>query len=109
MKIVDTSFKEAKSNERLLKPYLEICSAFDQTQLINKPTRYTLKTSSLLDHILTNSKESVTQHGVITGLLDHDLIFCPRKTKCFQSRKHITISVRAYKNYSKKLLEEQLC
>ena len=52
----------------MLKPYLEICSAFGQTQLINKPTRYTLKTSSLLDHFLTNSKESVTQHGVIRGL-----------------------------------------
>ena len=68
-----------------------------------------MKTSSLLDHILTNSKESVTQHGVITlGLSDHYFIFLTRKIKCFKSRKHNTISVRTYKNYSKKLLEEQL-
>ena len=56
---------EAQSNHRLLKPYSEIRSAFGLTQLINKPTRSTLKTSSLLDNYLTNSKESVTQHGVI--------------------------------------------
>ena len=101
--------QEAQSNQRLLKPYLEICPAFGLTQLINKPTRSTLKTSSLLDHILTNSKESATQHGAITlGLSDHDFIFCTRKIKCFKSRKHNTISVRTCKNYSKKLLEERL-
>ena len=60
-----TKFIEAQSNHRLLKPYSEIRSAFGLTQLINKPTRSTLKTSSLLDNILTSSKESVTQHGVI--------------------------------------------
>ena len=101
--------KEAQSNQRLLKPYLEICSAFVLTQLINKLTRSTLKTSSLLDHILTNLKESVTRHAVISlGLSDHDLVLCTRKTKCFKSRKNNTISVRTYKNYSKKLLEERL-
>ena len=43
---------------KFTKPYLEIGSAFGLTRLINKPTRSTLKISSLLDHILTNSKES---------------------------------------------------
>ena len=77
-----TKFKEAQSNQRLLKPYFEICSAFGLTQLINKPTRSTLKISSLLDHILTNSKESVIQHVVITlRLSGHDFIFCTRKIK----------------------------
>ena len=100
--------KEAQSNQRLLKPYLEICSAFVLTQQINKLTRSTLKTSALLDHILTNSKESVTRHAVISlGLSDHDLVLCTRKTKCFKSTKDNTISVRTYKNYSKKLLEER--
>ena len=76
---------------------------------INPSTRSILITSSLLDHTLTNPKESVTRHGVITlGLSDLDLIFCTRKTKCFKSRKHNTISVRTYKNYSKTLHEEGL-
>ena len=109
LKKSDAKLKKAQSNQGLLKPYLKLCSAFGLTQLINNPTRSNLKTSFLLDDILTNSKESVTQHGVITlGLSDHDLIFCTRKTKCFKSRKHNTISVRTYKNYSKKLLKERL-
>ena len=104
-----TKLKEAQLNHTLLKPYLEICSAFDLTQLINKPTRSTLKTSSLLDNILTNSKESVTQHCVIIlGIWDHDFIFCTEEIKYFKLRKHSTISVRAYKNYSQKLLQERL-
>ena len=58
---------------------------------------------------MTNSKESVIQDGVITlGLSDHDLILFTRKTKCFKSRKHNTVSVRTYKNYSTKLLKERL-
>ena len=59
---------------RLLKPYLEICSALSLTQLINKPTRSALKTSFIFDHILPNSKESATQQAVTTlGLPDHDI------------------------------------
>ena len=88
---------------------MQVCSAFGLTQLIiNKPTRSTLKTSSLLDHILTNSKESVTQHGVTTlGLSENDFIFCTRE-KNVLNQGDITVSVRTYKNYFKKLLEEWL-
>ena len=94
---------------RLLKPYLEICSALSLTQLINKPTRSALKTSFIFDHILPNSKESATQQAVTTlGLPDHDIIFYTRKTKCFKSRKYNSISVRTYKIFSNNLIEERL-
>ena len=88
---------------------MQVCSALGLTQLIiNKPTRSTLKTSSLLDHILTNSKESATQHGVTTlGLSENDFIFCSRK-KNVLNQGDITVSVRTYKNYFKKLSEEWL-
>ena len=43
------------------KTYQNSLSTFGLNQLMNKPTRSTLKTSSLIDHILTNLKESVTQ------------------------------------------------
>ena len=70
--------KEAQSNQRLLK-------LRDMFSFWFEPARSTLKTLSLLGHILTNSKESVTQHGVITlELLDRDFIFCTRKTKSFK-------------------------
>ena len=107
--ILTAELSEAESNQKLLKPFLEVFSPFGLTQLINKPTRSSLKTSSLLDQILKNSNESLTQHGITTlGISDHDLIFCTRKIKCFKSSKRNTISVRTYKNHFKRLLEQQL-
>ena len=44
-----------------------------------KLTRHTL---TLIDHIITNCEEKVTQSGVINiSLSDHQLIFCTRKIK----------------------------
>ena len=45
-------------------------------------TRIALSTSSLIDHILTNTNEKIAQCGLInTGLSDHQMIFCTRKSK----------------------------
>ena len=49
-------------------------------QLIRSPTRVAKSCSTLLDHILTNANEMVSQSGVLDiGLSDHQLIFCTRK------------------------------
>ena len=77
-----------------IKRYNEFCSLYGLEQLISTPTRVTKNSSSILDHILTNSTDRVSQSGVIdTGLSDHQLIYCTRKitrTK-FNSHKNITI------------------
>ena len=74
--------KEAQLKHRLLRPYVETFLAFGLSQLIEKSTRSTLHTVSLIDHILTNLKEKVKDYGVISnGILDHDFIYCTRKTK----------------------------
>ena len=44
----------------------------------------------------------------MANLLTIDFIFCTHKLRCFTSSKHNTISVRIYRNYSKKFYEEQL-
>ena len=77
-----------------IKRYKEFCSLYGLEQLISTPTRVTKNSSSILDHILTNSTDRVSQSGVIdTGLSYHQLIYCTRKitrTK-FNSHKNITI------------------
>ncbi len=63
-------------------------------QLIDSPTRITEKTSSLLDHILTNAHEKISQSGVVNvGLSDHQMIYCTRKIwkQKFKNHKDITI------------------
>ena len=52
--------------------YKEFCSCFALIQLIEFPTRITKNSSSLIDHILTNAKEKVSNFRIIdTGLSDH--------------------------------------
>ena len=53
----------------LLPKYKDFCSIFGMTQLIRDPTRQ----SALLDHILSNCSEKITQSGVMSvGISDHN-------------------------------------
>ena len=91
------------------KKYAQICSTLGLKQLIKHPTRITCHTSSLIDHIITNCEEKVTQSGVIdTSLSDHQLIFCTRKIKRVKTNNHKQISFRSLKNYSMENFEREL-
>jgi len=85
----------------LAKQYNEICCFHGLKQLIKSPTRITVNTSTTLDHILTNSKEKVSESGVIDiSLSDHQMIFFTRKSTKQKFYKHKNINVRSMKNYS---------
>ena len=91
------------------KKYAQICSILGLKQLIKHPTRITCHTSTLIDHIITNCEEKVTQSGVIdTSLSDHQLIFCTRKIKRVKTNNHKQISFRSLKNYSMENFEREL-
>ena len=91
------------------KKYAQICSTLGLKQLIKHPTRITCHTSTLIDHIITNCEEQVTQSGVIdTSLSDHQLIFCTRKIKRVKTNNHKQISFRPLKNYSMENFEREL-
>ena len=45
-----------------------------------KATRVTMTTTSLIDHIVTNTPEKISDSSVIhTGISDHSLVFAIRK------------------------------
>ena len=91
------------------KQYNEFCSTFSLKQLIKFPTRITSISSTLIDHILTNSPQLITQSGVIdTTLSDHQLIFCTRKLSREKFNAHKHIKCRNLKNYSAAILLEEL-
>ena len=78
-------------------------------QLISTPTRVTESSSSILDHILTNYTDRVSQSGVIdTGLSDHQLIYCTRKITRTKFNSHKNITIRSLKNYSQDVHLEEL-
>ena len=85
----------------LINKYTEFCQTFSLTEIIKDPTRITCSTSSLLNHILTNSLEKISQKGTIdVGLSDHQLIYCTRKVLRTKLNMHNQTQVRSLKKYS---------
>ena len=83
------------------KKYLEFCKTFGLKQLIKSPTRVTPNTFTLIDHILPNRNEKITQCGLINiGLSDHQMIFWTRKIKKEKVGGHKKISFRSFNTYS---------
>ena len=83
------------------KKYLEFCKTFGLKQLLISLTRVTPNTSTLDNHILTNTNKKITQWGLINiGLSDHQMIFCTRKIKREKVGDRKEISFRSFKNYS---------
>ena len=88
---------------------MDSCFSFSLEQLISIPTRVTGKTATLMNHVLTNSSQKVSQCGVIVlGISDHDPVYCTRKTPSLKPNKHNDISVRSMKNYTKEKFLELL-
>ena len=101
--------KNGQNLPSLTKGYLDFCFSFFLEQLISIPTRVTSKTAILIDYVLTNSSQKVTQRGVIElGKSDHDYVHCIRKTPSLKLNKQNDISIRSMKNYTKEKLLELL-
>ena len=84
-----------------IKRYKEFRSLYGLSQLIDCPARITCNTSSLIDHILRNTQESISQSGVFdTVTSDHSLIYCTRKTPKAKYNRYNEITFRSFKNYS---------
>ena len=68
--------------------------------LIDEPTRITMSTSSLIDHIVSNTPEKISDSGVIhTGISDHSLVFAIRKISVIKKQEH-TVEIRNMKNFN---------
>ena len=85
-----------------IKRYKEFCSMYGLSQLIDCPTRITSNTSTLIDHILTNTQENISQSDVTdTAISDHSSIYCTRNTPKAKYNRHKKITFRSLKNYSR--------
>ena len=93
----------------LINKYQELCQTFSLKQLITCPTCVTCNTSSLIDHVLTNSSEKIFQSGIIDcGMSDHQLIFCTRKVKQAKFNKHNNVFLRSLKHYTVNVFVKKL-
>ena len=61
-------------------------------QLITDATRVTSTSSTLIDHVLSNTSENICQFGTLSlGLSDHCFVFATRKVIKGQINKHYTV------------------
>ena len=72
---------------------------FSLSQLITSPTRTTLQSATLIDHVYANNTELYHRQGTINpGLSDHSLVFTNRK-KGKLSKEKESRYIRSYKNF----------
>ena len=100
--------KNQKHTSNGIKRYNEFCSLNGLKQLLTLPTRITKNSTSLLDHVLTNSADRVSQFEVVdTGLSDHQLIYCTKKITRTKSNVHKYIKTRSLKKLQSNLVPRQ--
>ena len=98
-----------RSAHILINKYHEFCQIFSLKQLITCPMHVTCNTSSLIDHILTNSTEKIFQSSIIDcGISNHQLIFCKRKVKQAKFNKHNNVFLRSLKQYTVNVFVKEL-
>ena len=98
----------SKSNIGLAKSYMNLLNNNGFTQLIDEPTRIAQK-ASILDHIMCNCSEKVSQSGVLPiGFSDHFLTFCTRKTVKQKYNSHNTVNIRSLKRYTTEAYQKSL-
>ena len=88
-----------------IKKIKSLYELYQLTQLIQEATRIIMTTSTLIDHIITNTPENVCDSGVIhTGISDHSLVFAIRKISVARKVEH-TVEIKNMKKFdTKKLL-----
>ena len=85
-----------------------IYELYQLSQLINEPTRVTLTTCSLIDHVVTNTSEKISHSGVVhTGISDHNLIYAIRKIRHFQKNEDF-VEIRNMKNINENNCVQEL-
>ena len=92
-------------------PTKKIKSLYDLyqlSQLIDEATRVTMTTTSLIDHMVTNTPEKISDSGVIhTGISDHSLIFAIRKISVIKKQENI-VEMRNMKNFNEEKFVAEL-
>ena len=80
---------------------LEVYNLFGFQQLIDRGTRETLTSNTLIDHIATTNKSNIVTFGVHeTSISDHYMVSCVRKFRGASRRQHKNISTRQLKNFN---------
>ena len=85
----------------LVSQYKLFSQIFFLEQIIKEAACITYSFSILIDHILTNSRENISQSGVISiGIPDYLLIYLTWKLQGMTSNTHKQVKLRTLKSYT---------
>ena len=102
------TLKTDKDSNTPTKRIRSLYELYQLSKLIDEPTRITMSTSSLIDHIVTNTPEKISDSGVIyTGIGDHSLVVAIRKISVIRKQEH-TVEIRNMKNFNEEKFIAQL-
>ena len=74
---------------------------FSFKQLIEEPTRVTLDTATVIDHVATTCPRNIIKSGVLeVSLSDHYMVYCIRKFNGAVEKGHKKIKTRKMKNFN---------
>ena len=83
------------------KHMLDLYELFSFKQLVEEPTRVTLTTSSIIDHIATTCARNIVKSGVHeVAMSDHYMVYCIRKFNGAVEKDHKMIKTRKMKNFN---------
>ena len=98
--------KTGRPNENMpINKIKSLYELYQLSQLIQEATRVTM---TLIDHIITNTPEKVSDSGVIhTGISDHSLVFAIKKISVIKKLEN-TIEIRNMKKFDTQKFVEDL-
>ena len=74
---------------------------FSFKQLIEEPTRVTLDTATVIDHVATTCPRNIIKSGMLeVSLSDHYMVYCIRKFNGAVEKGHKKIKTRKMKNFN---------
>jgi hypothetical protein len=80
---------------------LDFCTSFNLSQMVDKPTRITQSSRSLINVILASSNTFIKRTKVVANSIsDHDMVVAVLNLKKSRT-KPVYISTRCFKNYDR--------
>ena len=92
-----------------VKSIMDIYATYGLKQLIKEPTRVTVQSTTLIDHIVVSNTDNIVESGVLKiTLSDHYLVYAVRKFQGGIKRQHKFIRTRQMKNFSEEAFLSEL-
>lgn len=103
----DVNIDMLRPSDNLTKKYQCILDVFGLTQIVTRPTRVTKRSKTLIDHIITNHPQKVSDTGIIpcSIISDHDAVYACVNVRLprFQPRYKY---IRDVKSFDEELFKE---